>query len=199
MTHFIGKSGYESLRCLFPSLTYCCKKLHPLWTSECDGSFHLQPVPAPVGHSPLPWSPSTDSSLSASQVYFICLAFLYTALTKIELSYATSSILQASDDKRFYVVGKKLASMQLMAFFFSSFVTPSDIENVIRNRTTVNWDRIKAQTLPFDCWGSCAFHLNSVLHMHGCILVFSYNEHALHVRLWHKLGQAFKFFASHIG
>ena len=85
--------------------------------------------------------------------------FLYTALTEIELSYATSSILQASDDKRFYVVGKMISLNAADGLFLSSFVTP-DIENAIRNQVTANWDRIKSQhiffpffffLLPFDC------------------------------------------------
>ena len=107
--------------------------------------------------------------------------------------------------KGFMWLAKWLASMQLTAFFFSSFVTP-DIENAIRNQVTANWDRIKSQNffflfflLPFDCWGSCAFHLTSVLHMHSCILVFSYNEHALHAWLWQTWAGFQRFFILRMG
>ena len=161
-----------------------------------------QHVPAPVGHSIyvglLRLTPAFQLVKYISFVWHFC-TLLWLKLNCLMPHQAYCRHLMT---KGFMCLAKRLASMQLMAFFFSSFNC-----NPIRHRKCnqksghsklgSNQGPALVVTLPFDCWGSCAFHLTSVLHMHGCILVFSYNEHALHVRLWHKLGQAFKFFASH--
>ena len=74
--------------------------------------------------------------------------------------------------KGFMWLAKRLASMQLMAFFFSSFVTPSDIENAIRNQVTANWDQIQSQhLLPYLSIAEVVVHCISLL-FYTCTVVY---------------------------
>ena len=65
--------------------------------------------------------------------------------------------------------------MQLMTFFFFFLliVTPSDIENVIRNQVIVNWDQIKAQhlLLPYLSIAEVVVHFISLL-FYTCTVLY---------------------------